>query len=122
MLSTNSMKIPKIRAARTYFSRWKIEVYFRCKKQVFQFKNFRVRKLRAINALNFYITLRMSFLSMISIQPETNALTDWCFRSTYSFFDYSLRKLKKKWSLNPLELILLLTFHISPTLLQQLGV
>lgn len=63
-----------IRVARIYFSRWKIEEYFRCKKQMFQFENFRVRKLKAINALNFYITLCMAFLAMISMESETNAL------------------------------------------------
>ena len=63
-----------VRVARIYFSRWKIEEYFRCKKQVFQFENFRVRKLRAINALNFYITVCMAFLAMVSMDPESNAL------------------------------------------------
>ncbi len=63
-----------VRVARTYFSRWKIEEYFRCKKQMFQFENFRVRKLKSINALNFYITLCMAFLAMISMGSETNAL------------------------------------------------
>ena len=63
-----------VKVARTYFSRWKIEEYFRCKKQMFQFENFRVRKLRAINALNFYITLCMAFLTMITMEPESNAL------------------------------------------------
>ena len=63
-----------IRVARIYFSRWKIEEYFRCKKQMFQFENFHVRKLKAINALNFYITLCMAFLAMISMESETNAL------------------------------------------------
>ena len=63
-----------IRVARIYFSRWKIEEYFRSKKQVFQFENFRVRKLTAINALNVYITLCMAFLAMISMESETNAL------------------------------------------------
>lgn len=47
---------------------------FRCKKQIFQFENFRVRKLSAINALNFYITLCMAFLAHISMKSETNAL------------------------------------------------
>ncbi len=63
-----------IKVARTYFSRWKIEEYFRCKKQMFQFENFRVRKLCAMNALNFYITLCMAFLAMISMESESNAL------------------------------------------------
>lgn len=77
MLATNKeikSKEDVIRVARIYFSRWKIEEYFRCKKQVFQFENFRVRKLRAINALNFYITVCMAFLAMVSMDPESNAL------------------------------------------------
>lgn len=77
MLATNKeikSKEDVVRVARTYFSRWKIEEYFRCKKQMFQFENFRVRKLRAINALNFYITVCMAFLAMVSMDPESNAL------------------------------------------------
>lgn len=77
MLATNKevkSKDDVIRVARIYFSRWKIEEYFRCKKQMFQFENFRVRKLKAINALNFYITLCMAFLGMVSMEPETSAL------------------------------------------------
>ena len=77
MLATNkeiSSKEDVIKVAKLYFSRWKIEEYFRCKKQMFQFENFRVRKLSAINALNFYITICMTFLAHISMKPETNAL------------------------------------------------
>ena len=77
MLVTNKdirSKKEVIQVARIYFSRWKIEEYFRCKKQIFQFENFRVRKLKAINALNFYITVCMAFLAMISMASETNAL------------------------------------------------
>ena len=78
MLATNieiKSKDDVIRVARTYFSRWKIEEYFRCKKQMFRFENFRVRKLKAINALNFYITLCMAFLAMISMKstPKSSA-------------------------------------------------
>ena len=63
-----------IEAAKLYFSRWKIEEYFRCKKQMFQFENFRVRKLKAVNALNFCLTLCMAFLNHISMKSETNGL------------------------------------------------
>ncbi len=34
-----------VHIASLYFSRWRIEEYFRSKKQLFQFENFRVRKL-----------------------------------------------------------------------------
>ena len=77
MLATNKeikSKEDVVKVAKLYFSRWRIEEYFRCKKQVFQFENFRVRKLAAINALNFYITLCMAFLAHISMKSETNAL------------------------------------------------
>lgn len=77
MLATNKKirsKDDVIRVARIYFSRWKIEEYFRCKKQMFRFESFRVRKLKAINALNFYITLCMAFLGLVSMESETNAL------------------------------------------------
>lgn len=77
MLATNKeirSKEDVIKVAKTYFSRWRIEEYFRCKKQMFQFENFRVRKLTAINALNFYITLCMAFLAHISMKAESNAL------------------------------------------------
>lgn len=77
MLATNKAiqsKDDVIKVAKLYFSRWKIEEYFRCKKQMFQFENFRVRKLKAINALNFYLTLCMAFLAHISMKSEANAL------------------------------------------------
>ena len=77
MLATNKeikSKEDVIAVAKHYFSRWKIEEYFRCKKQMFQFENFRVRKLAAINALNFYITLCMAFLAHMSMKSETHAL------------------------------------------------
>ena len=62
MLATNQALHSKedvVRVARLYFSRWRIEEYFRCKKQVFQFENFRVRNLKSINALNFHITISL---------------------------------------------------------------
>lgn len=77
MLATNKeirSKEDVVNVAKSYFSRWRIEEYFRCKKQMFQFENFRVRKLTAINALNFYVTLCMAFLAHISMKSENNAL------------------------------------------------
>ena len=77
MLATNkkiSSREDVIQVAKLYFSRWRIEEYFRCKKQVFRFESFRVRRLAAINALNFYVTLGMAFLAHLSMKPETNAL------------------------------------------------
>ena len=77
MLVTNKelkSKEEVMQIANLYFSRWRIEEYFRCKKQMFQFENFRVRTLKSINALNFQITLCMAFLAQISMKSETNVL------------------------------------------------
>lgn len=77
MLVTNKgikSKDDVVNVAKLYFSRWRIEEYFRCKKQMFHFENFRVRRLCAINALNFYITLCMAFLAYISMKSETSSL------------------------------------------------
>ena len=77
MLVTNKVICSKddvIKVAKTYFSRWRIEEYFRFKKQMFRFENFRVRKLKSINALNFFITMCMAFLAHVSMKSETNAL------------------------------------------------
>ena len=77
MLVTNkniSSKEDVINVAKLYFSRWRIEEYFRCKKQQFNFEDFRVRKLKAINALNFYITIAMTYLARITMKDETNRI------------------------------------------------
>lgn len=87
MLATNievRSKDDLIKIAKLYFSRWRIEEYFRCKKQMFQLENFRVRKLMAINTLNFYITVCMAFLAKISMKLETNALKALIIRTANS--------------------------------------
>lgn len=77
MLVTNKeikSKDDVINVAKLYFSRWRIEEYFRHKKQHFNFEDFRVRNLKSINALNFYITLAMTYLARITMKSETNAI------------------------------------------------
>ena len=58
--------------AKVYFHRWRIEEYFRAKKQLFQFENFRVRSLTAINALNFFLSLAMTFLTCMSLKNTSS--------------------------------------------------
>ncbi|MEG1619574.1 MAG: transposase, partial [Eubacterium sp.] len=52
----------------------KLALFYKGKKRVFQFENFRVRKLVSINTLNFYISLCMAFLALLSMASETHAL------------------------------------------------
>ena len=87
-----------ISIAMNYFSRWRIEEYFRCKKQTFDFENFRVRNLKSINALNFYITVCMAYLALISTKSETNSLkvailkTANSVRDKVNFYYYRIAK------------------------------
>ena len=77
MLATNipiRSKEDMQKVARLYFSRWRIEEYFRCKKTVFDFENFRVRSLKAINALNFHITICMAYLAFVPMKPFTSQI------------------------------------------------
>ena len=77
MLATNipiRSKEDVVRVAKLYFSRWRIEEYFRCKKSVFDFENFRVRSLKAINALNFYMTVCMAYLAFLSLKPSSSQI------------------------------------------------
>ena len=77
MLVTNKSiqsKEDVIKVAKLYFSRWRIEEYFRAKKQIFDFENFRVRSLTSINALNFHITVAMAFLAQMTRKKAANEL------------------------------------------------
>ena len=77
MLVTNKQILSKddvMDVVRTYFSRWRIEEYFRAKKQVFDFEIFRVRSLAAINALNFFISTAMTFLTEMQRQQKHGLL------------------------------------------------
>lgn len=77
MLLTNKViknKEDVISVAKLYFSRWRIEEYFRAKKQIFDFENFRVRSLKSINALNFHITVAMAFLAHMTRKKTINEL------------------------------------------------
>lgn len=87
MLLTNRPVVGRddaIHIARAYFSRWRIEEYFRCKKQQYKFEDFRVRKLSAMNSLNFCLTLCMAFLTFINDKPEHSRLKYAIFKAAES--------------------------------------
>lgn len=51
--------------SRIYMLRWRIEEYFKSKKQNYDFENFRLRSLKAINNLNVILTCVMLHLGML---------------------------------------------------------
>lgn len=77
MLATNRdicNKGEAIQVFRDYMKRWRIEEYFRFKKQHFKFENFRVRSLTAINTLNKYLTYAIGLIAVLSMKPMRNKL------------------------------------------------
>lgn len=72
MLATNRSikgKDDAVEICRMYLSRWRIEEYFRFKKQHFGFEGFRVRKLVSINALNRLLTYTIPLFNRIASRP-----------------------------------------------------
>lgn len=77
MLLTNrpvNSKEDALRLVRMVFMRWRIEEYFRFKKQHLGFEDLRVRTLKAMNNLNQFLSLAIGLLCMLAEKRETNKL------------------------------------------------
>ena len=55
-----------IKITRCYLDRWRIEEYFKFKKQEYNFENFRVRTLKSINNLNKMLTYTIGLIGLLS--------------------------------------------------------
>lgn len=69
MLASNisiKSKEDVIKIARYYMNRWRIEEYFKFKKQEYNFENFRVRTLQSINNLNSLLTYTIGLIAILS--------------------------------------------------------
>ncbi len=69
MLASNipiKSKDDVIKIARCYLDRWRIEEYFKFKKQEYNFENFRVRTLNSINNLNKMLTYAIGLIALLS--------------------------------------------------------
>lgn len=55
-----------IKTVRCYIDRWRIEEYFKFKKQEYNFENFRVRTLKSINNLNKMLTYAIGLIGLLS--------------------------------------------------------
>ena len=60
------IKAHVIRVTRNYLNRWRIEEYFKFKKQEYNFENFRVRNLKSINNLNKLLTYAIGIVALLS--------------------------------------------------------
>lgn len=64
-----------IKVVRLYFYRWRVEEYFRSKKQEYEFENMRVRTLKAMNNLNLMLMIHMGHLGMLIEDMDKKLLT-----------------------------------------------
>ena len=64
-----------VKVARLYLSRWKIEEYFRGKKQEYDFENMRVRTLESMNNLNMLLTIHLGHIAILGDKMNSNLLT-----------------------------------------------
>lgn len=79
MLATNKIiksKDDVVKILRLYMSRWRIEEYFRFKKQEYGFENFRVRSLKSINNLNQLLTYTIGMLGILADNIGSKRLSD----------------------------------------------
>ena len=77
MLATNlpiTSKEDVQSVVRTYFMRWRIEEYFRFKKNQFDFEGFRVRSLKAMNSLNHYLSYAIGLLCLLAEKKSGSIL------------------------------------------------
>ena len=70
-----SSKEDVIKVVRLYFYRWRIEEYFRAKKQEYQFENMRVRTLKSMNNLNLLLTIHLGHIGKLIEVIDKKLLT-----------------------------------------------
>lgn len=101
MLATNKPILSKedvVGILRLYLSRWRIEEYFRFKKQEYDFENFRVRNLKAINNLNMLLTYTLGFIGMLAENVGRKILSNKMIKNSNSlrskvlFYGYQIAK------------------------------
>lgn len=59
---------------KVYLKRWRIEEYFRFKKQEYAIENFRVRSFESIRSLNLLVTLCVGFIGLMSEKDSETVL------------------------------------------------
>lgn len=78
MLLTNRSihsKEDVIKVVRLYFSRWRIEEYFRAKKQEYEFENIRLRTLKGMNNLNILLTIHLGHMNKLAEKVNRKLLS-----------------------------------------------
>lgn len=72
---------------KVYLKRWKIEEYFRFKKQQFDSENIRVRSLNSIRTMDLLLTILIGFIAMFSEKRNTTKLGFWIRKLAKRIYD-----------------------------------
>lgn len=72
-LKSNDERLAEV-ITKVYLMRWKIEEYFKFKKQQFNLEDIRIRHLQAIKNLNVLLTILIGMIGLMSEKQNTNRL------------------------------------------------
>ena len=78
-----------VTVCKVYLMRWRIEEYFKFKKQCFDYENLRVRSLRSIRNLDFLLTMAIGYISKLSDKDDTMILRLEVISASKRLFDVS---------------------------------
>lgn len=87
MLASNipiKAKEDVIKVSRYYLNRWRIEEYFKFKKQEYNFENFRVRTLKSINNLNKLLTYAIGLIAILADKKGKKEITNRIIKESQS--------------------------------------
>ena len=78
-----------VTVCKVYLMRWRIEEYFKFKKQCFDYENLRVRSLKSIRNLDFLLTMAIGYISKLSDKDDTMILRLEVISASKHLFDVS---------------------------------
>lgn len=78
-----------VTVCKVYLMRWRIEEYFKFKKQCFDYENLRVRSLKSIRNLDFLLTMAIGYISKLSDKDDTMILRLEVISASKRLFDVS---------------------------------
>lgn len=76
-----------IKTTRSYLDRWRIEEYFKFKKQEYHFENFRVRSLKAMNNLNKMLTYAIGLIALLCEKMDKSMFVKTIIKESRSLKD-----------------------------------
>src|SRR5699024_4601532 len=90
MLITNIMPKDKrltLAILKVYLKRWKIEEYFRFKKQQFNFEDIRVRLKSSIKTMNLILSVTIGFIAMLSEKRKESLLVLYILKTSKRIYN-----------------------------------